>query len=413
MKRNTPLVLLIFLVFFVISFLTNILGPIIPDIIESFRLSLTLVSLLPFSFFIAYGVFSIPSGACVEKYGEKAVLVAAFGLAFTGASIFALFPLYAAAVVSLFMIGAGMAMLQVALNPLLRVAGDTEHFAFNLVLVQLVFGLASYISPLVYSYLVIHLGGGGKIDNAFLALLSRVVPPHLAWVSIYWVFAAVSFLMLVLMLLLRLPKVELQEDERVGAWKTNRELLGNRTVLLFFIGIFAYVGTEQGMADWISKFLVTYHGADPHVEGARAVSRFWGLFTAGTVLGLVLLKLFDERKVLVGLALAALAVLTCALFGSARVSLYAAPAFGFFISSMWSIVFSLGLNSLESNHGAFSGILCTGIVGGAVVPVIIGALGDLFGLRFGLMFLYVTLLYILGIGFWARPLIANKTIDLW
>jgi len=405
MKRNTPLVLLIFLVFFVISFLTNILGPIIPDIIESFRLSLTLVSLLPFSFFIAYGVFSIPSGVCVEKYGEKAMLVTAFGLAFAGASIFALFPLYAAAVVSLFMIGAGMAMLQVTLNPLLRVAGGTEHFAFNLVLVQLVFGLASYISPLVYSYLVTHLAEGGRIDNVFLALLSRVVPPHLAWVSIYWIFAGVSFLMLVLMLLLRLPRVELQEDERMGAWKTNRELLGNRTVLLFFIGIFAYVGTEQGMADWISKFLVTYHGVDPHVEGARVVSRFWGLFTAGTVLGLVLLKVFDERKVLVGLALAALVVLTCALFGSARVSLYASPAFGFFISSMWSIVFSLGLNSLESRHGAFSGILCTGIVGGAVVPVIIGALGDLFGLRFGLMFLYVTLVYILGIGFWARPLV--------
>ena len=79
---------------------------------------------------------------------------------------------------------------------------------------------------------------------------------------------------------------------------------------------------------------------------------------------------------------------------------------------MWSIIFSLGLNSLEKFHGAFSGILCTGIMGGAVVPLIIGGLGDLFGLRFGMMFLYVTFGYILSVGFWANPLVTNKTITL-
>lgn len=77
---------------------------------------------------------------------------------------------------------------------------------------------------------------------------------------------------------------------------------------------------------------------------------------------------------------------------------------------MWPVVFSLALNSLEAHHGAFSGILVTAIAGGAVVPLIIGALGDVLGLRGGLCFLYLTLGYILSISFWARPLIANKTI---
>ncbi|MFC1651447.1 MFS transporter [Candidatus Latescibacterota bacterium] len=412
MKTNHYLVLLILAVFFVISFLTNILGPIIPDIIESFHLNLILVSLLPFAFFIAYGFMSIPSGMFVEKYGGKTMLVAAFSLAFTGAFMLALFPSYHVAIASLFIIGSGMAMLQVTLNPLLRVAGGKEHFAFNMVLIQLVFGLASYISPLVYSYLVQNINSETGSQNIMISLLSKVVPQNLAWISIYWIFSIVSFVMLIIMTLIRLPKVELKEDERVGAWETNKSLLSNKTVIMFFIGIFAYVGTEQGVANWISKFLSTYHGYDPQIIGAKTVSWFWGLFTMGALLGLVLLKLYDSRKVLFGFTASAGVCLTMALFGSAKISLLAFPLIGFFLSSLWSIVFSLGLNSLEKHHGTFSGILCTGIIGGAVVPVIVGGLGDIFGLRFGMMFLYAPLIYIIFVGIRANPLTTNKTITL-
>ena len=92
MKRNYYIILPIFLVFFVISFLTNILGPIIPDVLDSFNLNLTLVSLLPLSFFLAYGIMSIPSGIVVERFGAKSVLVIAFLFSFIGALTFALIP---------------------------------------------------------------------------------------------------------------------------------------------------------------------------------------------------------------------------------------------------------------------------------------------------------------------------------
>src|SRR5688500_2171975 len=71
MKKNYYLVFLVLLTFFVISFLSNIIGPLVPEIIEDFRLSLTTVALLPFAFFIAYGVMSVPSGILVERYGGK------------------------------------------------------------------------------------------------------------------------------------------------------------------------------------------------------------------------------------------------------------------------------------------------------------------------------------------------------
>jgi fucose permease len=134
--------------------------------------------------------------------------------------------------------------------------------------------------------------------------------------------------------------------------------------------------------------------------------------TAGCLLGLVLLKLLDSRRVLIGAALAAMAALAAALFGPARVAVVAFPLLGFCASVMWSIIFALALNSVDAHHGSFSGILCTAITGGAVVPLVVGWLGDLVGLRLGMLFLYLMLGYVLGIGFWARPLIANATISL-
>ncbi|MCG6949751.1 MAG: MFS transporter [Acidobacteria bacterium] len=412
MKRSMGIVLLVFLIFFVISFLTNILGPLVPDIIKGFNLSLTLAGFLPFSFFVAYGVMSIPAGVLLDRFGQKPILIAAFVLAFGGSFLFASVPTFTVALMSLFMIGIGMTMLQVAINPLLRVAGGEENFAFYSVMAQLVFGAASFISPYVYSYLVTNLGGAGPApEGGILGLLSRLVPPELPWVSLYWVFTVVTLVMIAVLIAVRLPQVELKDDEKAGAAGSYLELLQNRYVWLFFFGIFAYVGTEQGVANWVSRFLETYHGLDPQVEGARAVSYFWGLLTAGCLLGLVLLKLFDARKVLVWFSSAAMISLAAALFGPTKVSYVAFMMVGFFLSVMWSVIFSLALNSVAEHHGSFSGILCTGIVGGAVMPALVGWLGDQLGLRFGMTLLFVTIGYILSIGLWAKPLIDNATVS--
>jgi fucose permease len=410
MKGNYFIVGLILLTFFVISFLTNIIGPLVPDIIESFDLSLTLVAFLPFAFFIAYGVMSIPSGMLVEKIGAKRVMVLAFLVSFAGAFLFAWIPSYNLYLVSLFMIGTGMAMLQVAINPLLRVAGGESHFAFNSVLGQLFFGLASFLSPLVYSYIVLNMADGSSAENIVNSIFSGIVPQDLPWISLYWVFAIVSLIMVFVIGLVKFPSVELNDDEKAGALQTHVDLLKQPMVILYFLGIFCYVGTEQGVANWMSQFLQTYHGVDPQTTGASTVSLFWGLMTAGTVLGLVLLKFVDSRKVLIGFTVASVFSLLIALYGSKGTALIAFPMVGFFISVMWSIIVSLALNSVASHHGSFSGILVTGIAGGAVVPLIVGSLGDAIGLKAGMFFLFITLAYILFIGFWSKPLINNQTI---
>jgi len=397
------------LIFFVISFLTNIIGPLVPEIIKDFDLSLTMVAVLPFAFFIAYGTMSIPAGLLIEQYSEKKIMICAFLVSFCGALLFSLFPNYLMAIVSLFLIGSGMAMLQVAINPLLRVAGGEEHFAFNSQLAQLFFGFASFLSPLVYSYLVINLEDG-KLDNFLLSTLDTVVPDELPWVSLYWLFALISLTMVLVIQVSKFPKVNRKDDEKIGMLET-LELLKNPMVWFFFLGIFCYVGTEQGVANWISEFLYTYHNYNPQTTGASTVSWFWGMMTAGTLVGLLFLKIMDSRTVLILFTFGAIICLSLALFGNGTLSLYAFPAIGFLVAVMWPVIFSLALNSISENHGSFSGILVTGIAGGAIVPLIVGSLGDILGLRYGMLFLYITFGYILSIGFWAKPLVTNKTIE--
>jgi fucose permease len=409
--RSRRVAVLVFLIFIAISLLTNILGPIIPDVIQGFSLSLSAAALLPFSFFIAYGVMSIPAGLLVERHGEKPVILGAFALSLVGSLLVACRPGYSTALVSVFLIGVAMAVLQVAINPLLRVAGGEEHFAFNCALAQLLFGGASFVSPQVYSYLVTALDARAPKAGA-LALLAAITPAQWPWISLYWLFAILSVTMLVLIVLFRFPPVQRNEEEAIGSLRLHRQLFGNRIVLLYFVSVFAYVGCEQGTANWISEFLSKYHHVDPHTQGAMEVAWFWGLLTIGCGLGLALLKLLDSRKVLIGASLGAMAALTAALFGNTATALLAFPAVGLFASVMWPVIMSLALNSLSHSHGAFAGILCTAIVGGAVVPLCIGQIGDHFGLRAGLLLLYLTFGWVLGVGFWARPLVQNETISL-
>ena len=409
MKRSALIVILILLTFFVISFLTNILGALNPKVSESYTLTETMAGFLPFAFFIAYGVMSIPSGFLVEKWGEKRMMVLAFILAFLGALIFAVSPNFNVYVISLFTIGTGMAALQVVINPLLRVSGGEENFAFNSVLAQLIFGLASFISPQMYSYFVTNIDQGNT-NKPLIATLSNLVPEQMSWVSVYWAFAVIAVAMVVVIILVKFPKVELQEDEKVGTKESYLELFKNKYVILFFLGIFCYVGTEQGISYWMSKFLNNYHGLDPDTVGADAVSYFWGLMTIGGILGLVLMKLFDSKQILKWFTILAMVCVAAGLFGGADISMWAFPISGFFLSVMYPVIVSLGLNSVSQHHGSFAGILMTGIAGGAVVQILIGGLSDLTSLKVGMFFIFVTLGYILSISFWAKPLVSNKTI---
>ena len=218
------------------------------------------------------------------------------------------------------------------------------------------FGIASFLSPLVYTYLIRELDPAtytaGK--SFFIDLLADVTPREMPWVSLYWVFTILLLVMLIAVGVSRFPKIELKEDEKSGSKDSYLALFKQKYVWLFFLGIFCYVSTEQGTSIFMSTFLEQYHGVNPQTDGAV----------------------------------------------------------GFSISMMYSIVFSLALNSASQHHGSFAGILCSAIVGGAGGPMIVSTLADATSLRTGMLFILVFVGYITFIGFWACPLINNKTVRL-
>lgn len=406
-----PALLLALISFFSISFITNIFGPIFPSLIVDFNINLTLAGFFPFAFFTAYFVMSIPAGLFIERWGDKPILLLAYGLSALGALCFANSPGLISALFSLFLIGAAMALLQVVINPLLRSSGGVENFAFFAVLAQLLFGTAAAISPWVYRYFSFGIAADNPNGDLLIAWMQTLVTVDMPWLSMYWLFALLSLFMLLVVATVRMPRSQ-RPVAAEKVWRLQRQLLHSKTVLFYFVGIVAYVAAEQGVANAISIFLLRYHDFDPDITGARAVSLFWLLMTLGCLFGMALLKLFDSRRILMTVTVLAAFTLTLALLGDAMCSLYAFPMVGFFLSVMWPLIFSLALNSVDKHHSVFAGILCTGIVGGALASPLIGLIADGFNnLRMGMLFVYLCLGYVFAVGVWAKPLVKNQKIE--
>ena len=239
MKRNYLIVLLVLVTFFVISFITNLLAPIFPALIQSYNIGLTLAGFFPFAFFIAYGVMSIPAGLLVQSLGEKKVMLIAFSLALFGSVLFVSLPIFAVAMSALFLIGTAMALLQVAINPLLRASGGSKHFAVFSVAAQLMFGGAATLSPLVYSALV-------KADSQAQSQnwLLQLVPADMTWLSMYVLFALLCTVMLVVISVLPIKHNTQVENPQQGSIKQSLQLFKDPTVIKFFFAIVAYVALE-------------------------------------------------------------------------------------------------------------------------------------------------------------------------
>ena len=396
---NLSLVIFVMAVFFVISFITNIIGPLIPRFIKTYDLSLVLASFLPLSFFFSYGVFSIPAGIFLERYGGKIVMLLAFLISSAGAALIIIMPGYLSFIFSFFLIGTGMAILQVAINPLLRYAVSGENFAFFSIIGQLAFGSASFLSPVFYKFLQ-------EENNPFGILMFSEKP----WLWIYVLFILAIIALIVFLYFVKIP--DNQSTSEKFDIKVFSNFLNNRISYFYFFGIFSYVGVEQGINNWSSQFLYQYHSLDPEVEGVDVISAFWGNLTIGTIISLFLVKLIDEKKLLNIYALSSSIIVLLAIHGDSEISVLSFKLLGFSISGVWSVMISLGLNSVPRNHSVFTGILLTGIVGGAIFPFLIAGLGQLFNLKVGMHILLIGLVYLTYVGFTAKPLVSNKTIKI-
>jgi FHS family L-fucose permease-like MFS transporter len=353
-----------------------------------FTLNYTQAMLVQVCFFSAYFVVSIPAGRITNKKGYRYGIVAGLCIAALGTLGFipaAQFASYGMFLLSLFILASGITLLQVAVNPYVTLLGAPEKSAFRLNLVQAFNSLGTTLAPLLGSMLIL-----ASTDQ-----VRAIQIPYLGLTAI---------LFLVALVFARLPLPSLSdysneevpsEDDSFGAY--GDALKRHPHLILGMLAIFCYVGAEVS----IGSFLVSWLG-DSNVAGfeeaeaGRYVALYWGGAMVGRFFGSYLTARFNPVKVLQISLLSAIAlILLAVLFYQPGLSMWAVIAVGLFNSIQFPTIFSLSVARLGKDTAYASGLLCTCIVGGALIPLLQGIIADGSGLRWSFLIPVVCYGYIL------------------
>jgi MFS transporter, FHS family, L-fucose permease len=389
--------------FFMWGFLTCLNDILVPHLKSIFDLGYAQVMLVQFAFFSAYFLFSVPWSKIVNTVGYQKTMVVGLLTMAIGAFLFvpaasaASYPLFLTA---LLILAAGITGLQVAANPYVVVLGKPQTASSRLDLTQAFNSLGTTIAPKIGGLLI--------LSAAPLAVeqLRQLAPQALHAYRVqtaasvkmpYTVITAALLLLAVLIGTFKLPKIETAayrpgEKVRDSIWKHPNLFLGA-------LGIFAYVGAEVS----IGSFLVNYFGL-PEIAGLSAktaagfVSFYWGGAMIGRFLGAPLLRRIKAGYLLGLCAIAAATLVTVSMLVGGHTAMWSILAVGLFNSIMFPTIFSLGVAELGPVTGNGSGILNMAVVGGAILPVIQGAIADLVGLHHAFFLPVICYLYILFYG---------------
>ncbi|PWT99476.1 MAG: glucose/galactose MFS transporter [Terriglobia bacterium] len=386
--------------FFMWGFLTCLNDILVPHLRSIFDLSYARVMLIQLSFFSAYFLFSVPWSRIVNWIGYQRTMVAglltmaAGAFLFIPAAVAVSFPLFLTA---LMVLATGITGLQVAANPYVVVLGKPATASSRLDLTQAFNSLGTTVAPKIGGLLI--------LSAAPLAIeqLRQLSPQasaayrasQAASVKLPYAVIAVALLVLAIMIgVSKLPKIE-RAAPRAGA-SVPDSIWSHPNLLFGALGIFAYVGAEVS----IGSFLVNYFGL-PAIAGMSAktaagyVSFYWGGAMIGRFLGAPVLRRVKAGNVLALCAIAAVVLVTTSMMTGGHTAMWTMLAIGFFNSIMFPTIFSLGVAELGPLTGTGSGLLNMAIVGGAVLPVIQGAIADHFGLHHAFVLPVICYLYIL------------------
>ena len=379
--RATSRALPIFLAFFVMGFVDAV-GTLVGFAKTEFRLTGAEAGLLPFFGFVAFALFSVPAGVLADRKGMRFLLLLSLTVVLAGqlAASFSVSS-YAWLLGAVFLIGVGMAALQVAGNPMMRDVSAPGRYARNLTFAQFLKSL-------------------GSISGPYLTTL--IVSMGLAWFRIFPVFAAVTLVTLIASLFL--PEGRSAEDERPAGIAASFALLREPAVALAVFGIFLYVGAEVGLNSWLATYLSRNFGMDLGSSATRlGPGLFFVALSAGRLLGSAVLNFLDARRFLRLSALLGLAGLGLLFAGERAAALAGIVLCGLGFANIWPLVFALTIERQPERSGALSGLMCMAIFGGAALPAVMGLAADRGGLRVAFLVPLASFLYLTALAFLGRP----------
>ena len=369
--------------FFLWGFITCLNDILIPYLKAIFQLSFAQANLINLCFFGAYFLVSIPAGKLVARVGYKRGMLLGFAIAAVGAFLFypaAAQRVYGLFLGALFVLASGITILQVAANPYVAILGPARSASARLTLTQAFNSLGTFLAPLLGSALIMsHLP---KLESAGSAASIDITAVQIP----YLIIGAVLLVISLMLSRVHLPIIvagagdgELRSDDLGGAWQ-------HRHLALGVVGIFAYVGAEVAIGSHIVSYLAL---PDVKALGSQAaadrVSLYWGAAMIGRFAGAYLLNKFSPNKLLVFNAMGAIALVLLSINTTGDVAMWSLLAVGLMNSLMFSTIFTLAVAGLGRYTEEASGLLCTAIVGGALVPLLFGFVADQQGLRLALL----------------------------
>jgi FHS family L-fucose permease-like MFS transporter len=379
---------LVFFLFFVRGVSTVLLDSLIPKFKDLFELSYSEAMLTQFCFFLAYLIFSLPSAYILARIGYvRAIVLGLVGmatgcLAFSPASLLGLYPGF---LVALFIMAAGMTILQVATNPFIAVLGAPKNPHCRLTLAQAFNSLGTTIGPFVGAWLILGSVGTASTPQIGDTMIARRVAEAHALHLPFLVIGVTLALAAIVFWFRRGPPVP-PANLRKTSILSGLCLLKNRRFALGAISIFLYVGAEVSIGSMMVSYLTqasVLSIAAP--QAGQLLSLYWGGAMCGRFIGAVAFKIVPPNLALsfCGAIAATLALVSASTTGT--IAAAAIIAIGLCNSIMFPTIFMLTLESVDDEMPNASGVLCMAIVGGALVPVIMGAVADMRGLAFALL----------------------------
>lgn len=379
----------VFLAFLAMGF-GDAVGPFVSLAKSEFHLSNTVASLIPLVGFSMFGLLSVPVGVFQDKRGKKFVLLLGLAVAAVGL-LSASFGLnsFAGFLVAILLLGAGAAILQVAGNPIMRDVSAEGKFARNLSLGQFVKAIGSLSGPLIPVAAARWFGA--------------------SWQVIFPIYAVAMLITLAAVGVLRVPRVEAQH--KAATLGSCLALLKNGYVLAMVAAIFMYVGAEVCVSAGIPLFLKERFNIDIERVGLLGTGLFFTALTVGRLSGGVILTWIAPRKFFLATCGASILGLAGLFVPDRTVAIAAFFVTGLGFANIFPLVFSTAVDAMPRYTNELSGLMVTAIVGGALLPPVMGLVADRSTVQFSFLVPLAAILYVTATAFLNRGAAAKAAVE--
>jgi FHS family L-fucose permease-like MFS transporter len=384
--KSLVAVALITSLFFIWGFALNLNPILIPHLKKACQLTDFQSSLIDSASYIAYFLLPIPAAQFMKKYGYKGGIIFGLLLFSIGAMLFypaAAVRNYAFFLGALFVVFSGMAFLETAANPLITLIGDPKGATQRINFAQSFNGLAATLAPLLGGMFI--LSGKNLSEADTKAMSPEQLNAHLnqeaSSVQIpFVVISIIVFLVAMMVWRTSFPKVNEDETESLGDERRSLasrigELLKDKHLMSGVLAEFFYVGGQACVSSFFIRFSERVAGFEEKPASLYLSLAFLG-FMVGRFTGTLLMKFFNPVKLLVTYAVINIILIGAAVTLKGSVAVYTLMAVWFFMSIMFPTIFSLSIRDLGSKTKLGSSLVIMGIVGGAVLPPIMGRISD-------------------------------------